>query len=206
LRAFDDLVAIGRVVKPQGRRGEVLTEPLSDRPERFPSLRTAYVPGLGGFAREVAVTSCWPHKGRFVLKFEGVDSIDDAERFRGMELRIGEESLAPLPEGSYYHHQLRGLEVHDQSGRPLGRVADLLETGSAPVLVVRGAEGETLVPLAESFVKVVDVAGGRMIVAYPAPEVAAEASPVSEQGRARSSSRRRFGRHRRRSAPREVLP
>lgn len=167
-RPFAELVAIGRVVRPQGRKGEVLTEPLSDRPGRFPSLRKAYIPGPHGTSREVEVTSCWPHKGRFVLKLEGVDSIDDAERFRGLELRIGEEELPSLPEGSYYHHQLKGLRAEDPSGRPLGVATDVLETGAgAAVLSVRGPEGEVLVPLTDAFIREVDVARGRVVVAVP---------------------------------------
>jgi len=165
---FRDLVVIGRVVKPQGRKGEVLAETFTDRPDRFPSLRRVFVPGPGDGAREVRVTSCWPHKGRFVLKIEGVDSIDDAERYRGLELRIAEEELAPLPEGSYYHHQLRGLRVDDPGGTPLGVVTDLMETGGgATILVVRGPEGELLIPLADAFVKKVDVAGGRLVAERP---------------------------------------
>lgn len=167
MRAFAELVSIGRVVKPQGRKGELLVEPLSDRPGRFPSLRRVWVPAPGGGAREVAVRSCWPHKGRFVLKLEGVDSIDAAEAYRRVELRIGEEELEALPEGSYYHHQLCGLRVEDPEGRALGRVADLLETGAATVLVVRGGAAEMLIPLAESFVRRVDLAGGRLVVVVP---------------------------------------
>jgi 16S rRNA processing protein RimM len=167
-RPFAELVAIGRVVKPQGRKGEVLVDPLSDRPDRFPALRAAYVPGTGGGSREVKVESCWPHKGRFVLKLEGVGSIDEAEAYRGLELRIGEEDLAVLPPGSYYHHQLKGLRVVDPEGRGLGVAADLLETGGAsPVLVVRGPAGELLVPLAEDFVRRVDLEAGTMVVAVP---------------------------------------
>jgi 16S rRNA processing protein RimM len=172
-RAFADMVAIGRLVKPQGRRGEIAVESFSDRPERFPSLRTAYVPGPDGTARPVTVTSCWPHKGRFVLKLEGVDSIDDAELYRGMELRIGEEELAPLPAGSYYHHQLRGLSVFDTEGALVGEVVDLLtNAGDAPVLVIHGASGETLIPLADAFVKSVDLEGGRLVAARPETSVA----------------------------------
>lgn len=166
-RPFAELVAIGRVVKPQGRKGEVLVQPLSDRPDRFPALRAAYVPGAGGGSREVRVESCWPHKGRFVLKLEGVGSIDEAEAYRGLELRIGEEDLAALPPGSYYHHQLKGLRVVDPEGRGLGVAADLLETGASPVLVVRGPAGELLVPLAEDFVRRVDLEAGTMVVAVP---------------------------------------
>jgi len=156
------------VVKPQGRKGEVLTHPISDRPDRFPSLRRAFVPGPEGGAREVRITACWPHKGRFVLKLEGVDSIDDAERYRGLELRIAEEELLPLPEGSYYHHQLRGLRVEEPGGAVLGTVAEIMETGGeASVLVVRGDQGETLIPLADAFVKRVELAAGRLVAVKP---------------------------------------
>ena len=151
-RPFADLVAIGRVVKPQGRKGEVLVEPLSDRPDRFPVPARRLRPrSRRRVARGHGCESCWPHKGRFVLKLEGVDSIDEAEGYRGLELRIGEEELAVLPSGSYYHHQLKGLRVEDTGGRSLGVAADLMETGGeSPVLVVRGAGGELLIPLAEA--------------------------------------------------------
>jgi 16S rRNA processing protein RimM len=168
MRSPGELVVIGRVVKPQGRRGEVLVHPLSDRPDRFASLHRAFIAGPGDGAREMRVTASWPHKGRHVLKLEGVDSIDDAERLRDRELGIPEDELAPLPEGSYYHHQLKGLRVVDGDDHEVGIVEDLLETGAgAPILVVRGSEGETLVPLATDFVKQVDLAGARMIIARP---------------------------------------
>ena len=167
-RAFAALVAIGRIVKPQGRKGEVAVEVFSDRPDRFPGLRRAWLPGPDGSAREVEVTGGWPHKGRYVLKLAGVDTIDDAELLRGQEIRIAEEELQALPEGSYYHHQLRGLRVLDESGRPLGQVEDILVTGGeAPVLVVRGGGREILVQLAESFIRRVDLAAGTLVVAAP---------------------------------------
>jgi 16S rRNA processing protein RimM len=162
---FSDMVAIGRVVKPQGRKGEVLVEPLSDR---LPHLRHAFVPGPGGMAQEVVVTSCWPHKGRFVLKLDGVDSISDAERYRGLELRVPESDSPALPEGSYYHYQLVGLRVRDEDGCPLGVVESVWETGGeAPVLVVRRDAEELLIPLAETFVKRVDLAAGVIVAQVP---------------------------------------
>jgi 16S rRNA processing protein RimM len=168
MKPFADLVTIGRVTKPQGRHGEVLVAPITDDPDRFPSLRRVFVPAPGGGAREVRVTDCWPHKGKFVLKLEGVDSIDAAEGYRDLDLRIGEDELPALPAGSYYHHQLKGLEVVDQDGQVVGRIHDLLETGATVVLVIRGGQGhETLLPLADEFVKSVDVAGGRMNVRVP---------------------------------------
>ena len=166
---YADMITIGVVVKPQGRKGEVLVEPLSDRPDRFSSLRRAFVPEPGGpGARAVIVTDRWPHKGRVVLKLEGVDSIDDAERYRGVELRIGEDEVEALPPGSYYHYQLKGLKVEDPEGRPLGTAADVLVTGGeAPVLVVRGALGEVLIPMAEAFIRQVDLENGRLVAVNP---------------------------------------
>jgi len=161
-------VVVGHVVKPQGRRGEVLVHPLSDRPERFPNLRTVFVAESGRPLRRVRVTSSWPHKGRHVLKLEGVDSIEDAERIRGAEIGIAESDLEALPEGSFYHHQLKGLHVMDGGGEEVGVVEDVLETGAgAPVLVVQGREGETLLPFAEGFVKTVDLAEARIVVERP---------------------------------------
>jgi 16S rRNA processing protein RimM len=162
---FSEMVAIGRVVKPQGRKGEVLVDSLSDR---IPSMRRAYVSGVGGTAREVSITSCWPHKGRFVLKLGGVDSITAAEGYRGLELRIPEAEIPALPEGSFYHYQLVGLRVRDEDGCPLGVVEGIWETGGdAPVLVVRGDAGEVLIPLADTFVKRVDLDAGVLVGRAP---------------------------------------
>jgi 16S rRNA processing protein RimM len=165
---FRDLVLVGRVVKPQGRHGEVAVSPLSDRPDRFPTLQRAYVPAPGGGARELRVLRCWPHKGRFVLAIEGVTTIDEAEALRGQELRIAEEDLAALPPGSFYHHQLLGLRVEDEAGAEIGAVAEVVETGAETrVLVVRGAGSETLLPFVADFVRNVDLAGGRIVAVRP---------------------------------------
>jgi 16S rRNA processing protein RimM len=165
---FADLVLVGRVVKPQGRHGEVSVLPFSDRPDRCPTLRRAFVEAPGGEARELRVLRSWPHKGRFVLEIEGVSSIDDAEKLRGLELRIAEEELATLPEDSFYHHQLKGLRVEDEAGAQIGVVDEVMETGAeARVLVVRGPGGETLLPFASAFVKSVDLVQGRILVSRP---------------------------------------
>jgi 16S rRNA processing protein RimM len=166
--AFSELVLVGRVVKPQGRRGEVAVEPFSDRGDRFPGLTRVFAGAPGSEARELRVAGCFPHKGRFVLKLEGVDSIDDAERLRGAELRIPETELEQLPPGSFYYHQLQGLAALDEQGVPLGEVESVMETGAPTrVLVVRGAEGETLVPFASEFVKSVDLEARRIVLARP---------------------------------------
>jgi len=173
VKAAAGSVTIGRVLRPQGRKGEVLTLPLSDRPERFPSLKQVSLETAGGGVETLVVTHCWPHKGRFVLKFAGVDSIEAAEKLRGRALVIAEDELPPLPPGSFYHHQLRGLRVQDGAGRALGRVEDVLETGAVPVLQIADGGRELMLPLAEPFIVAVDVAGGTLTVV---PEAALEAA------------------------------
>ncbi len=166
--AFRDLVLVGRVVKPQGRHGELAVAVYSDREDRFPNLRRVFLPAPEGEARELQVERAWAHKGRFVLKLLGVDSIEAAERLRGLELRIPEDELGRLPEGTYWHHQLRGLRVQDQDGVALGVVQDVLETGAeARVLAIRGAGEELLLPFAADFVRAVDLERGLLVVRKP---------------------------------------
>jgi 16S rRNA processing protein RimM len=172
LRPFAELVTIGRVIKPQGRQGEVLAESLSDRPDRFPSLAKVYLRGPRGTAQEYRVLGCRPHKGRFALKLSGVDSIDAAERLRGSELGIVEGELLELPPGSYYYHELVGLAALDDAGRPLGVVDDILETGAVPVLQIVAGARERLVPLAQPFIGAIDLRA-RTLRVHDAPEHAA---------------------------------
>jgi len=166
-RPVAELVSIGRIDRPWGRHGAVVVTPLSDRPGRFEGLQHAFVAGRDGVAREVGVEESREHKGRYVVKLSGVESIEAAELYRGLELGIGEEELEPLPEGSYYHHELSGLRVESEDGASLGVVRDVLDAGAAPVLVIEGPEGELLVPLADPFIRAVDLPGGRIRVVRP---------------------------------------
>lgn len=107
----------------------------------------------------------FPHKSRIVVQFEGIASIDDAETLRGAELRIPITALPELPTGSYYHHELRGLEVRTESGSSIGKVTNLWETGATPVLVINDEnKRETLLPLVDAFILEVNVKEGFMRV------------------------------------------
>jgi 16S rRNA processing protein RimM len=166
--ATSSWIVIARIVRPQGRKGEVIAEALSDVERRFETLRRAFLRAPGSEPRELSVESTWPHKGRIVLKFGGVDSIDEADRWRGAEVCIPAEEAPVLPPGSFYHHQLIGLPVFDTQGHSIGVLEELLETGAgAPVAVVRGSGGETLLPLAEPFFPGLDPAAGRLVVNLP---------------------------------------
>jgi len=160
-----DSVTIGIVLRPHGIRGEVVVEPLTDNEDRFSSLDDVRVVRPSGASTRLKVASMFPHKGRLVIQFVGIGSIEDAETLRAAELRIPIASLPPLPPGSYYHHELRGLDVRVESGDSIGTVTDLWETGATPVLVIHDEKArETLLPLVDAFILEVDVQGGFMKV------------------------------------------
>ena len=152
-------VCVGRVVGAHGLRGEVRVEPLTDFPERF---EAGSVLWLDGAPRRVEA-SRW--RGRSVyLKLDGASSRTEAAALRGKELMAPEPR--PIEEaGRYYRHDVVGLRVEDEAGAALGRVADILVTGANDVYVVRGEQGELLLPAIEDVVREVDVAGGRLVVA-----------------------------------------
>lgn len=160
-----DSVTIGVVLRPHGIRGEVVVEPLSDNENRFKTLEDVRLVRISGSDLRLRVLSMFPHKSRLVVQFEGIDSIEKAETIRGAELRIPLTSLPALPDGSYYHHELRGLDVRVESGASIGSVTDLWETGATPVLVIHDDKAkETLLPLVDAFIIEVNLKGGFMRV------------------------------------------
>jgi 16S rRNA processing protein RimM len=160
-----DAVTIGVVLRPHGIRGEVVVEPLTDNETRFATLDEVRLVRPSGKDITLKVVSMFPHKARLVVAFEGIDTMDLAETLRGAELRIPLAALPALPEGSYYHHELRGLDVRVETGESIGSVHDLWETGATPVLMIRDAAGkETLLPMVDAFVLEVNVKSGYMRV------------------------------------------
>jgi len=143
----DTFVTIARVVKTQGRRGEVAAALLTDFPERFHTRRRLFAFGEStAQRRELQLENHWYHKGMVVLKFVGVDSISDAEALVGCEIQVPRSERAELGADEFYVSDLAGCVVTD-SGREIGRVKDVqFSGGEAPLLVIE-SERELLVPL-----------------------------------------------------------
>ena len=163
-------VAVARIARPQGRRGEVAAEILSDFPERFTRLKKAHLALPGGPAEPVEVENAWPHKGRIILKFSGVDSITQAERLRGMEVLVASSERTPLQEHQYYVSELEGCRVlveRDGTTSELGRVAGLQPTGGVDLLRVETPRGEVLVPLAQEICRRIDTESKVIIIDPP---------------------------------------
>jgi 16S rRNA processing protein RimM len=166
--AWEALVAVGRVVRAQGRHGEVAVEAWAASPEDLTAIGRVLVEDGGFGISELVVESARIHKGRPVLKFVGISDIDQAETLRGRELRIPETELRPLPSGSFYQFQIQGLRVKDRARGEIGVVDRVLETGGTDLLVVRGGGGEeTLVPLCREIVKSIDPGQGWVDIEAP---------------------------------------
>ena len=155
-----EFVTLARVVKTQGRRGEVACEILSDVPGRFTAgMKLLALPRESGRSRrELEVEELWPHKGLLVLKFGGVDSITQAETLIGCELQVPRSQRSKLQAGWNYVGDLVGSAVLDQ-GRRIGTIEDVqFGAGEAPLLIVRDAASRVLeVPFAEAYLDGVDI-------------------------------------------------
>ena len=144
-------VVIGQVVRPFGRRGEVFVEPLTDDPGRFFEIGSAEIGPADGPGTRRGLESVRIHKGRPVIRFDGITDIASAETLRGMEVRIREAERALLPEGRYYSDQLVGCRAETEEGAPLGEIVDTLDTAGPSLLVLRGPDGsEDLIPFVEA--------------------------------------------------------
>ena len=154
-------------MKPQGRRGEVAAELHTDFPERFAERKRVFALLPAGARRELHIEEFWPHKGRMVLKFEGVDSIDEAEQLNGCEIQIPRSERAELEPGVAYVGDLVGCEVV-ASGAAIGKVDEVqFGAGDAPLLVIHQGKREVLIPFAEAFLTEVNLEGRRIVMELP---------------------------------------
>ena len=152
-------VTIGRIIKAFGLQGQLLVEPLTDFPERFAPESIVLLQGSPRTIQHSRLTKGW-----WVLKLEGINTLEEACQLRDEPLTIGEADLHPLPQGQYYRFQIVGLRVYTTAGEYLGDITDILETGSNDVYVVKGAGKETLVPAIAEFIHEVDLEGRRIVI------------------------------------------
>jgi 16S rRNA processing protein RimM len=158
-----DWVTIALLGKPRGNRGELTALSFSSKPERFDVLERVF---LSGHPDPFEIEEIWEHKGSLVFKLAGIDSISDAEKYYGCEVRVPVSERAPLDPGEYYHSDLIGCDVIDRAtGQSLGKVNALQDTGGGGLLVI--GDG-LLFPFAIGLCKIIDIANHRIEVDVPA--------------------------------------
>jgi 16S rRNA processing protein RimM len=168
---------LARIRRPQGRKGEVFADILTDFPEKFADRRRLWLlpetvkAGRTAAPREVDLANHWLHKGGIILHFSGIDSINDAETLAGLIVAIPRTERAALPEDETYISDLIGCTLVDvASAEPvaIGEIEEVDRTaGPVALLVVRGKAGEILVPFAKSYLHKIDLAASRVEMALP---------------------------------------
>jgi 16S rRNA processing protein RimM len=157
IRIGDEFITLARVIKTQGRRGEVAAQLYSDVPDRFIEGLRVFALASDGARRELRVQGFWPHKGRLILKFESVDSIDDAEMLLGCELQVPRGERAQLEAGWTYISDLVGCTAFDRD-REIGKIQDVeFGAGEAPLLIVKAGSKSYDIPFAEAYLANVDL-------------------------------------------------
>jgi len=156
--ASGEWITLAVVIKTQGRRGEVAVELHTDVPDRFRQNMPLWALAKDGQRREVLVEDLWPHKSLLVLKFQGIETISDAEPLIGAELQLPRSERAELEPGWTYLSDLVGCRVFDGQ-REVGEIEDVqFGAGEAPLLVVKsGAKLPYEIPFAEAYLEKLDL-------------------------------------------------
>lgn len=162
----DELILVGRVARAHGNRGQVIVNPDTDFPaDRFAVGATLLV---GPAETRRRITSARFHQGRPVIGLEGIETMDDAGRLAEAELKVPATTLAPLPEKTYYRHELIGCVVQDTEGRLIGEVAAVEGPLEMSRLVINAPHGEVLIPLVDEIC--VEVAPAERRIRIKAPD------------------------------------
>jgi 16S rRNA processing protein RimM len=164
----EELVAVAKIVRSRGLRGELVADVLTDFPERFEDLEMVVALLPDGARQRLKIEKFWFQKGRIVFKFEDLNSIESAEVLRGAEICVPEAEAVALDTDEFFDWELENCEVETVEGLKLGRVKELMRTGGTEILVVEGAEKEYLIPFAEAICTEVDVEN--KLIKIDAPE------------------------------------
>ncbi|EIW18046.1 MULTISPECIES: ribosome maturation factor RimM [Pelosinus] len=157
----DNMIVIGKIIAPQGVRGEVRVMPLTDFPERFRELKSAELDD----GTNLPIESVRYHQQFVLLKFRDMNDRNAIEHLRGKLIQIEHKDLVPLPTGHYYIFDIVGLEVFTEENEYLGKVTDVLETGSNDVYIVEQKDKKPLlIPALKTVVLKIDIPDGKMIV------------------------------------------
>ena len=152
-----DLIAVARIVRTRGLKGEVVAEILTDFPERFEMLDIVTAVRETGERTKLKIEKFWFQGARVVLKFAGYDTIESGETLKNVEICVRESDAVELDEGEYFDWELAGCMVETLDGEPIGKVRELMRTGGTELLVVQGETKEYLIPFANSICVEVDI-------------------------------------------------
>ena len=155
---------IGQIVNTFGIKGIVKVKPFTDDIRRFDELKTVYVE-KNSTKTEYEVEEVKYHKDMVLIKFKGIDKVEQAEMLRNSYLTVSRNSVEKLEEGRYYIVDLLGLEVYTDEQILLGTLEDIFNTGSNDICVVKDKQGkQILLPAIQDVIKQIDIENKKIIV------------------------------------------
>ena len=162
-----DLILVGRVARAHGNKGQVIVNPETDFPDERFAVGQVLTVEQAGRTTERRIASVRFQQGRPIIALDGVETMNDAEGLAGAELKVPASALAPLPEQTYYRHDLVGCEVRTKDGQVVGKVTGVEGSLERSRLVIARHGGEVLVPMVETICIQVDPAAKTIVIDPP---------------------------------------
>ncbi len=159
-----DLIAYGKVIKPHGLSGEVKVLPFSGEFSSFKNFSTLYISQEIKNPPKFEISRSRNQTNHIIVKLQGIDSIEDAQRLKGLTVFINKEELPEKEEDEYYWFELIGMDVFDMDGKQIGKVKDIIDNTAQPLLVIKNNSDEYLVPLVEKFVEDIDLTNSKIVI------------------------------------------
>lgn len=155
---MEQFITIGEIINTHGVHGELKILPMTDDLKRFRKLKKVYIDG-----EEKMISWCKLQADKAILKIEGIDTMNDAIKYKTKLLKVSREDAVKLPEGRYYEADIIDCTVEDENGAYLGKINEIIHTGSNDVYWIKG-EKELLIPALKSVVTKMDVENRKIII------------------------------------------
>jgi 16S rRNA processing protein RimM len=153
-----EFITIGQIVNTHGLKGELKVYPLTDDIKRFRKLKTVFVDDV-----ERTVSWCKIQTDKVILKIEGIESMEEAQKYKTKYLTVKREDAVKLPEDRYFVVDIVGCRVIDENNNEIGTVKEVIFTGSNDVYWVKGNK-EVLVPVLKDIVKSIDIEKQEIVI------------------------------------------
>lgn len=161
---MDNYLELGQIVNVRGLKGEVKVNSFAEDNSRFETISEVFLKNKGNMQKYIIEKVSYA-KNQVILKFENVNTIEEAEKLRNSYILVDRNNLEPLPEGIYYIADLIGLEVYTEENEYLGKVDDIFQTGSNDVYVVKNDLGQSkLLPGIPEVIKEINLEASKIIV------------------------------------------
>lgn len=155
---------IGKIINTHGLNGEVKVQQVTDFTELFNVGQLIYI-DINGSETEFIIEQQRTHKHHHLIRFKGVESIEDAERLKGFNIKVKEEQLPNLEENQFHYHEIIGCHMYTMSGELVGEIVNILSPGANDVWVVKSDDGkEYLIPYIDDVVKNVNVSDKKVMI------------------------------------------